>query len=418
VRGIWPAGWGLALSEPTAALDGVKVISFGAFVAGNTAAKLLAEMGADVVKVEARSRPEVLRTPAYAIGATAVEPSGVPNTVMYATLARGPRNLALDLSKPEAQPVFHRLVAETDVVIENFAGRTLERWGCSFENLILDNPKLVMLSLSGYGRTGSRAGYLGYASTMSSYLGLSSAWRYTHGTYTDYVAAATGAAAAVAALAQARATGEPCYVDVGQVDAMAPLLAGLYAAPLNLGYDEPTEVNRVPGSWLSGIFPSMGHDAWLALDVEDEADWAVLCRVLERSDLLASDGGHAAELEPLLRSAVADWAGRHSPFTAMHVLQKAGLAAGVVQTTEDIWRDPQLHVRHFAERVDQPDLGVVTYPRSAQCWTKTPGHLRNAPARLGQHTFEVLREWLDSTDSDLEHLVAREAVFDVGEPRP
>ncbi len=406
------------MSEPATSLDGVKVISFGTFVAGNTAAKLLAEMGADVVKVEARSRPEVLRTPAWAIGPTAVEPSGVPNTVMYATLVRGARNLALDLSRPEARPVFHRLVAESDILIENFAGKTLDRWECSFEHLTRYNPKLVMLSLSGYGRTGPRAGYLGYASTMSSYLGLSSAWRYTHPSCTDYVAAATGAVAALAALAGARATGEPCYVDVAQLDAMAPLLAGLYAAPLNLGHEDPIEVNRVPGSWLSGIFPSLGHDAWLALDIEDRADWAALCRVLERPDLLASDAEDAARLEPLLRQVVADWATRHSPFTAMHVLQRAGLAAGVVQTTEDIWRDPQLRVRRFAERVGQADLGLVTYPRSAQCWTKTPGRLRFPPARLGQHTFEVLREWLRLSDADLEDLVAKEAVFDAGEPQP
>jgi crotonobetainyl-CoA:carnitine CoA-transferase CaiB-like acyl-CoA transferase len=101
-------------------------------------------------------------------------------------------------------------------------------------------------------------------------------------------------------------------------------------------------------------------------------------------------------------------------YTAAHVLQRAGLAAAVVQTPEDIWRDPQLSARGLAEKVDQPDLGPVTYPRSAQRWTKTPGRLNVPPARLGQHTNEVLREWLGLSRSELEDLAGECALFDAG----
>jgi crotonobetainyl-CoA:carnitine CoA-transferase CaiB-like acyl-CoA transferase len=195
------------LSEHASALHDVKVISFGAFVAGNTAAKLFAEMGADVVKIEPRSRPEVPRTPPYAFAERTTEPSGVPNTVMYASLSRGMRSLSIDLQCAAAPPVFHRLVAQADIVIENFGGATLERWGYSYGDLTQDNPRLVMLALSGYGRTGPRAGYLGYGATLASYLRLTYAWRYSHGTLTDYIAAATGVVAAIAAIERARATG-------------------------------------------------------------------------------------------------------------------------------------------------------------------------------------------------------------------
>jgi crotonobetainyl-CoA:carnitine CoA-transferase CaiB-like acyl-CoA transferase len=371
-------------------------------------------MGADVVKVESRSRPEVLRTPAYAIGPPVIEPSGAPNTVMYATLGRGTRNLSLDLRSPDARPVFHRLVAASDILIENFGPDTLSGWGCAYDDLIQDNPRLVMLSLSAYGRTGPRARYLGYASTMSSFIGLSSVWGYDHGTLTDYVTAATGATAAAEALARARSTGEPAYLDVGQIDAMAPLLAGALAAPLNLGQDEPAVVNRVPGSWLSGVFSSVGHDAWLAVDIENAEDWEVLCQFLERPDLTAAEPDKAERLEPELREALANWASRYSAYAGMHVLQKVGLAAAVVQTSEDIWRDPQLHTRGFGERVDQPDLGPVRYPTSAQRWTKTPGALRVAPHRLGEHTKEILREWLGLSDVELADLSSRGAIFDAG----
>src|SRR3974390_1308270 len=169
-------------------LAGTRVLSFGAFVAGNTAATLLAELGAEVVKIETLNRPEVLRRPAYAIGDPVIEPSGAPNTVMYASLTRGLRSLSLDLESPEARTLFHRLVAVSDVVIENFGAPVLDRVGCGYHDLVVDRPNLVMLSLSGYGRDGPRANYLAYAVTISSYLGLAESWGYTHGTATDYLA--------------------------------------------------------------------------------------------------------------------------------------------------------------------------------------------------------------------------------------
>jgi benzylsuccinate CoA-transferase BbsF subunit len=390
----------------------VKVVSFGAFVAGSTAARLLVEMGADVIKVEPRTRPEVLRTPGYAIGPAVTEPSGVPNTVMFAALNRGVRSLSIDLALPEARPVFHRLVGAADIVIENFGGPVLERWGCSYEELLQDNPRLVMLSLSGYGQTGPRTGYLGYASTMCSFIGLTSAWGYSHGTLTDYLTGATGALAAMVSLSQARASGTPVHLDIGQIDAMAPILADLYAEPLRRGQDSPPPPNRAPGSWLSGVFPAQGYDVWLALDVEDADDWNTLCEFLDRRDLMTVERKRAEELETELRDAVGSWAAQHTPHTAMHLLQKAGLAAAPVQTSEDIWRDPQRHVRGFGELVTQPDLGPVTYPTSAQRWSKTPGAVHYPPSRLGQHTNEILRQWLGLSDQELQTLTASGAIFD------
>ena len=399
------------MSDQPELLTGVRVLSFGMFVAGNTAATLLADLGAEVVKVEARDRPEVLRMPAYSIGNSALEPSGVPTTVTQASLTRGLRNLSLDLASSEARSLFHRLVGVCDVVIENFGSSVLERWACGYEELLVDRPSLVMLSMTGYGRAGPRANYLAYAKTIAPYLGLASTWGYNHGTLTDYLTAATGALATVSALAEARRSGTPAYLDVAQIDAVGPMLAMLYAAPLNLGHDDPPAPNRVPGSWLSGIFSSRGHDQWLAVDIEGSADWSVLCVALNRPDLVTEDPERARALEPDLSEALAAWAGRCSAHVGMHHLQRAGLAAAVVQDEEDLWRDPQLRARGLPERVDQPDLGYVTYTGSAQRWSATPGRSPVPPARLGQHAREVLRRWLDVTDAELETLEDTGAIF-------
>jgi crotonobetainyl-CoA:carnitine CoA-transferase CaiB-like acyl-CoA transferase len=393
-------------------LEGLKVLSFGAFVAGNTVGKLLADMGADVVKIEPYSRPEVLRTPAYAIGPSAIEPSGLPNTVMYAALVRGARSLSIDLAVPEARPLFHRLVAEAEIVVENFGGKVLEQWGCAYPDLLEHNPRLVMLSLSGYGRSGPRAGYLAYASTICSYIGLTSAWGYSHGTLTDYVTSVSGALALIAALRRARSEGTPSYVDVAQIDAMAPVLAGLYLEPLNSDLEPAIEINRVRGSWLSGVLACRGYESWIAVDVEDADDWAALCAFLGRTDLIVTDYQNAEEHEPDLRAELEKWASNHSAYTAMHVMQKAGLAVVVVQSPEDIWRDPQLRVRDFPEVVQQSDLGPVTYPRSVQRWTGTPGGIDVVPPRIGEHTREILTEWLGIDEDELARLSSLGATFE------
>jgi crotonobetainyl-CoA:carnitine CoA-transferase CaiB-like acyl-CoA transferase len=134
----------------TRSIDQLRVLSFGAFVAGNTTALILAELGADVVKIEAVARPEVLRNPAYEFGSHYVtEPSGIPNTIMYAGMSRSTRNLSLEMNTEEGRATFERLVAAADVVIENFGAHTMRNWGCSFEELASVNPRLVMVSLSG-----------------------------------------------------------------------------------------------------------------------------------------------------------------------------------------------------------------------------------------------------------------------------
>lgn len=399
------------MSEQKGLLAGTRVLSFGSFIAGNTAGRLLADLGAEVVKVEARSRPEVLRTAAYAIGEAVTEPSGVPNTVMYASLTRGLRNVSLEMAAEEARDLLRRLVGAADLVVENYGSSVLDQWGLGFRELLAVNPQLVMLSLSGYGRDGPRANYVAFGKTISSFSGLATTWGYTHGTMTDYLAAATGALAAVAALGRARTNGTPAYLDLAQIDALTPLLAALYAAPLNTGENPDLVHNRVPGSWLSGIFPSRGHDQWLAVDIEDGADWEALCRFLDRPDLVAATRADAGGREVDLSAALAEWAGECSAHAAAHHLQRSGLAAAVVQDPEDLWRDVQLRSRNFVEEVFQEDLGPVTYAGSPQRWTKTPGHAPVPPARLGQHTREILGRWLGLADEDLEVLEATGVIF-------
>jgi benzylsuccinate CoA-transferase BbsF subunit len=390
-------------------------VSFGTFVAGNTPGVVLADLGADVVKIEARARPDVLRMPAYGFGDTnVVEPSGVPNTIMQADLARSMRNVSLDMEIAAGRALFRRLVAVSDVVIENFGAHTMEHWDCSFRDLLGVNPRLVMVSLSGYGRTGPRASYLAYASNISNFTGLTTTWGVQHGTHSDYITAEHAVVATIAATMHAARTGEGVHVDVAQIEALGAVMAPLVLDPLNNGRDTSPPGNVVPGSWFSAVVACQGHDRWLAVELEDEADWEALCDFLELPRLTGAPMGDStarAELE----AALGAWAAGWSPHTAALLLQRVGLAAEAVADNEDVVRDPQVRARGAVVELDQPDLGTVEYYQSPYRLSKTPGYARHAGARLGQHTNAVLREWLEIDDDQLAALTRDGAVFQARE---
>lgn len=400
---------GRALGRP---LRDVRVLSFGAFIAGNTAAQTLAELGADVVKIEARARPEVLRTPAYSHGRVGEEPSGVTVTVLSGSLSRGVRNLSLDVHTPEGRALFLRLVEHADVVIENFASTsTLSDLALGHTELRARNPRLVMLSLSGYGRTGTRRTWRAYATNISCFVGLSHAWGSTHGTLTDYLCSAHGVLGVLAGLAHASATGEGLLVDAAQVESAAAVLAPLFLDPLVNRRDPGYGPNIVPGALHTCVVQCAGDDRWLAIELEDTDDWSRLCTVLDTPHLLAHDTWGRDDARAELDAELAAWAASRSPHTAALLLQHAGVAAAVVHDMEDVAHDPSLRSRGAVVEIDHPDLGVIEHVRSGYRMASGSGASCRPAARLGEDTAAVLHEWLAVTDDELDSLAQRGAVF-------
>lgn len=376
-------------------LEGVRVLSFGAFVAGNTTALTLSGLGAEVVKIEARARPEVLRRPAYGFEPRlTVEPSGVPVTPMYAHLARDARSLALDVATPRGRELFGRLVATADVVLENFGAGTMDRWGIGFEHLLGWNERIVLLSLSGYGRTGPRAGYLAYAGNISNFCGLTSLY-VNHGLLSDHGTAAHGALAVLAALG----SGGGVHLDLCQTEVMAALLAPVLMDPLVNDIDAGPTGNAVPGALASGVHRCAGLDNWVAVEITTPEEAEALARLLGDEDLDA-------------------WCANRSHHSAAHLLQRAGVQAAAVQTHEDVVRDPQLRVRGCPVAVEHPDLGPTEHPFPPHRMDLTPPRPPRPAARLGADTDAVLRSWLGLDDAELDWLEADAAIFRAGQPAP
>ncbi|MBB6473341.1 CaiB/BaiF CoA transferase family protein [Sphaerisporangium rubeum] len=376
----------------------LRVISFGTAIAGTVSSSVLAELGADVVKVEGRDRPDNVRRLGLAGESPGREPSGASTSTMFAAFNRSVRGIVLNMKRDGAVEVLERLAGVADVVIENFGPGVMDRWGVGYERLAAVNPRLVMLSISGYGRTGPRSGYYAYGSNISSFTGLTHLWGAAHGTHYDHVAQIHGVAAVLAALAQRDRTGLGSHIDLAQTETAAAVMGPLLLEYLVNGDDPAPAGNAVPGAALSGVFPCRGEDAWVAVELTGEADAATLGAFLGVS---AGD-----RLEQALRA----WTARHTPHQAMMLLQRAGIAAGVVQNGEDVARDPQHRARGFVVETGHPDLPPAEQPGPPLRLSVTPARVRRPAPRLGEHTTEVLREWLDLPEAEISDLRERGVV--------
>ncbi|MFZ0191474.1 MAG: CoA transferase [Streptosporangiaceae bacterium] len=377
-------------------LSGIRAISFGTAIAGALSGTALAELGADVIKIESPARPDNLRR-LWAPGEPVVhEPSGADTSPMFANFNRTTRSVALDMKEPSSVALFLRLAEVADVIIENYAPGVMQRWGLGYEQIAAANPRIVMLSLTGFGHSGPRSHYLAYGATVCSFVGLTDAWQYPSGVHFDYLSQAHGVFGVLAALAARDRTGRGTHVDLAEVETAAAVMGPIMLDYVVNGRRSVVPGNQVPGALLSEVVRCRGDDNWLAVEVEDAADLRALARVVGRDDL-ASDADPGTDA---LAAALAAWAAERTAQQAMRVLQRAGLAAGAVQDGEDVVRDPQHRERHFLLEMDHPDLGVAEYAAPPHRLAKTPPAVRRPTPRLGAHTVEVLGEWLGMTPDE------------------
>ncbi len=402
----------MASSDPRrkTPLAGVRVLSFGSFVAGNICTLMLADLGADVVKIESRDRPEALRAYDNPGQPQVFEPSGMRTTALFAGMTRGVRSACINMGNERGRHTFRELAERAHVVIENLGLGTMESWGCSYPELHMRNTNLVMLSISGYGRSGPQAAYRAYASNINSFLGHARAWA-PDGIHFDFVAGIHGACAVVAGLAEIDGGAPGVFIDMAQTEAGAAILPTLYLDFLANRREWSEVSNEVPGSCFSGVVRCRGADSWVAIELEDARDWAIMCEFLERPDLTLGAQGATREARASLRDAVASWASTVTPFQAAFRLQRLGVAAGPVEDNEDLWRDAQHRSRGAYVDVWHPDLGRIEYPDSPGALHGTPGEVRPSGPRLGAHTVDVLREWLGCNESDVAGLRASAAVW-------
>ncbi|GGN23092.1 hypothetical protein GCM10011578_055170 [Streptomyces fuscichromogenes] len=390
-----------AASGRTRPLAGLRVLDLGVIVAGAELGRMLADQGADVVKVENRAFPDGGR-------------QSLTGEVITASTAWGHRNkrsLGLNLRDPEGVALFKKLAADADVVLSNFKPGTLDSLGLSPDVLLALNPRLVIADSSAFGPSGPWSRRLGYGPLVRASTGLSDLWRYPgdpdgHSDsitiYPDHVVGRIGAATVVAQLIQRLRTGVGGTVSIAQaeiiLDTLAEQLAGEWVAP--------GSVRAVS----DGVYPCAGDDQWAVIGVRDDADWQRLCAVVGREDLavepeLSHAEGRRAH-RALIDEALSSWTSARTPQKVTELLQAAGVPSAPMLRVVDLLTDPHLTARGFFTELRQPTLDepLPTEARPAHSLHLADPPLRPAPL-AAEHTRELSRELLGLSDEETEKLI-------------
>lgn len=398
------------------ALDGVKVLDFCWVGAGPLATKMLADHGADVVKVESRHKPDGLRlTPPFAGGQRGVDRSGY-----FADRNTNKRSLALNLSTEKGRAVARALVARCDIVSNSYTPGVMERFGLGYEAVAEINPRAIYLSMSMHGLDGPERSHLGYGMMINAVTGLHYLTSYDSGepigigtNYPDHVPNPCHAAFAVlAALRHQRRTGEGQLIDVAETEAVVPLMgAEVLDFTLNDRESRPMG-NRDLDYPVQGVFPCARPDDWLALSIVDASEWDRFVAVVGMTDpprwqdLPRDEDGRTA-VERAIATATRSW--EVAELDAR--LADAGVAAarvGDISVLVD--HDPQLAHRGHWIRLPHAEMGESLYNAPPFRFSGQPAIYERGAPLLGEHTREVCRQWLDMPGDTVEQLITSDVL--------
>ena len=351
-------------------LKGVRVIDLTRAWAGPFCARLLADYGAEVIKVES--------------GKFDTQREGRAGT--YTELNRNKMSITIDLHHPEGQALIRRLAEQSDVLVNNYRPGTLERFNLGYEELRKVNPDIIVLSMPGYGSTGPGRLYASHGAQLMADSGMYYIWghpdtpveRRGRAAIPDFLGGAQGALAVTAALHARDAIGTGQEIEIAQLEALvAALGVGLLESSVN-GRDWQPSGNRKPDAAPYDVYACRGRDAYCAITCVTEDQWRALCRTMGRAHL-ANDERFATlagrlENTDALDAIITEWTSDLTPRQVMYMLQKSGVPAAVVQTGEDAYFD--VHLRRtcsFVVPVDDPESGPMDVTGLSIHLSETPG---------------------------------------------
>ena len=376
-------------------LDRIRVLDLGMFWAGPLCGKLLADAGAEVIKFESPSHPDNLR-----ILARGVYPDGERGerhwnrSGMINERNRGKRGLGLELGTETGRAIFRELVAISDVVLHNFSTRVLAKWGLDYPQLREINDQIILCSIYSQGSQGPESSFVSFGGTLEQVGGITSLTGYANelpGGFTiqlpDPLGGTIAAGLIVAALRQRRITGEGLMIDLSQRENVTALL-GDEIVGYQVGATPSERIgNRDRLFAPQGCYPCQGEDAWVALSVTNDREWADLARAIGQPELvddprfqtvLARREGHD-ELDEILSA----WSGQRDKQQAMRELQAHGVRAGAVQDARDLYADPQLASREVLGPRRRPRCRLTSLSRPSSAFRREPARDRPADADPG-----------------------------------
>ncbi|MBA2344588.1 MAG: CoA transferase [Rubrobacter sp.] len=394
----------------TGPLDGVRVIEMGSLLAGPFCGQLLADFGAEVIKIEPPGKGDPMRQ----WGRNRKE----GKTLWWPIIARNKKSVTLNLREEEGQNLARRLITGADVVVENFRPGTMERWGMGYEDLSEANPGLVMVRVSGYGQTGPYRDQAGFGSIGEAMGGI----RHVTGfpdrppprvgiSLGDSLAATFGALGAVTALFNREVRGgRGQVVDVGIYEAVLALMESTIPEYALAGNVRGRTGAILPFVAPSNTYPTEDGD-YVVIGANADTVFGRFAKALGKPEWAEDEryathnarGEHQEELDDMISA----WTGERTADDVIEAMREASVPAGKLFTARDMMEDPHYEARGNVVTVDDPEIGPFPMQNVVPRLTETPGEVRWTGPALGQHNDEVMGEVLGLAEKEREGLRER-----------
>lgn len=394
-----------ATQPTTGPLHGIRVVEMGSLLAGPIVGQMMGDLGADVVKIEDPGKGDPLRQWGQN------RPKG--QSLWFSIVGRNKRSATINLREPRGQELVRQLVAEADVLVENFRPGTMERWGLGYSDLAEINPRLVMVRVSGFGQDGPYASRPGYGAIGEAMGGL----RYVVGdpstppsrvgiSIGDTLAALFATIGALAALREREISGRGQMVDSAIYEAVLGVMESLVPEWTVSGYQRERTGAILPKIAPSNVYPT-SDDTWILIAANQDTVFRRLAEAMGQPELAEDEryathvarGEHQAELDEI----VAEFTRRHTAAEVEALMHKHNVPVGKIYRPKEMLADPQFRARESITSVDHPVLGEIQMQNVFPRLSRTRGSIRWPGPGLGEHTDEVLRQ-LGLSDEELQKL--------------
>jgi benzylsuccinate CoA-transferase BbsF subunit len=398
----------------------LRVLDFCWVGAGAFVTRLLADLGADVIKVESHAHPDNLRLSGpHKRGAKHLEGSGY-----FASRNTNKKSIALNMGRPEARALAKQLAQRCSVVTNNFRPGIMERWGLGYPELSAADPALIYLAMPMQGSSGPHKSYIGFGSTIAAISGLvemsGAPDRAPIGTgthYPDHVPnpghALVGLLAAIFHRAR---TGEGQYIELAQLESTVNLLGPSILRYSASGALPRRTGNRRDGSAPCGVFRCAGDDVWCAIEIENDTGWQALVETLGRPQWMTDPrldtlSGRSQSID-MIESKLAQETRGHKADTLVLALQARGVASAVVETSRDVMEDRQLNARGYWRSIDHAEMGRITVNVPPFFSTQEDRKREPAPPPLlGEQTREIATSLLGLSESECTRLMNEQVLW-------